>query len=103
MRKLKVSVPHQLGRVEAKRRIDESIDQVRRQHGGLLGPIETQWQEDTLVFRVLPLGTPISGDVLVEEDVVYLEVALPWLLAALAGGVRQAIEKEGRLLLERRK
>jgi hypothetical protein len=102
MEKLKVSVPHQLSRAEAKRRIDEGLEQLLRRSGALLGPVESQWREDILSFEMRPMGTTISGEVTVEDRVVYVEVALPWMLAALAGSVRQGIEKQGRLLLERR-
>lgn len=102
MNRLSISIPHQLGTAEAKRRIDEGTDQLRRQSGGLLGPVETRWQGDTLTFQALPMGQSISGEVFVAEQVVRIEVVLPWLLAALAGTVRQSIETQGRVLLENR-
>ena len=39
----------------------------------------------------------------VHEENVRIEVALPWLLAQLAGGIQSAIRKSGTLLLEKKK
>ena len=40
-----------------------------------------------------------SGQVFVEDQVVRLDIPLPWPLSMLAGGVKQRIEQEGRKLL----
>ena len=37
--------------------------------------------------------------IIVEEQMVRVEVALPWLFAMLAGSVKQQVEQQGRLML----
>jgi putative polyhydroxyalkanoate system protein len=99
MPNLTVTVPHQLSREEARRRIEEQINELRRQHGGTLSRLEDHWTGDRLDFTVGALGQTVTGHAVVEEHEVHVEVALPWLLAMLAGPVKQRIEQRGRNLL----
>ena len=94
-----ITIPHQLSRAEAKRRIQEEIGRALPQAGSLVTPIKQEWSGDTLDISVSAAGQVISGKVFVEDRQVRVEVALPWFLAALAGAVRQGIEQRGRILL----
>jgi putative polyhydroxyalkanoate system protein len=99
MPNLTISIPHQLSRAEARRRIQEQVSQLEQQHGSMLGHIDQRWEGDTLHFSVSPLGQTISGQAFVEDQAVRLEIALPWMLSMLAGPVKQAIEQRGHNLL----
>jgi putative polyhydroxyalkanoate system protein len=99
MRNLTITIPHQLGREEAKRRIAEQASQLQSQHGGMLERVEQRWEGDTLHFLVGAVGQSISGTLRVADQDVHLEVALPWMLAMLAGTVKKQIEKQGHKLL----
>jgi Putative polyhydroxyalkanoic acid system protein (PHA_gran_rgn) len=101
MRKLTASVPHSLGRAEARRRIVEAIPQLRGQLGGL-ARVEERWDGDVMSFTGSAMGTSVSGKLWVENDVVRIEVELPWALAFFAGTVQQSLETETRKLLESR-
>ena len=90
-----LSIPHQLTRAEAKRRIQEQIADLRRQHGHLLTNLQEKWTDDTLKFSATAAGQSVSGQLTVEERVVHLRVALPWLLSMLAGTIKHRIEAEG--------
>jgi putative polyhydroxyalkanoate system protein len=103
MPNLTISIPHRLSRAEAKRRIQEKVAQLEQQHGGMLGHIDQRWEGDTLHFAVSPLGQTISGQAVVEDQAVRLEIALPWMLSLLAGSVKQAIEQRGHVLLGHKK
>ena len=96
-----VSIPHQLGREEA----------IRRLKGGLTGAAssvqvlkvdEERWEDNRMVFRVRALGQAASGYVDVEDDHVRLEVTLPWLLQRFAQAAKGAISQRGTLLLTKR-
>jgi hypothetical protein len=65
----------------------------------MLGHVEQQWSGDTLSLSVTALGQTASGRAIVEEQVVRVEVELPWVLAMLTGKVRQTIEQHGQKLL----
>jgi hypothetical protein len=99
MPNLTMSIPHQLGRAEAKRRIQEQAAQAQQQYGNLLGQVNQRWTGDTLDFMVLAAGQSVTGQVTVEEQVVKVAIALPWMFALLASAVRQKVEHQGQLLL----
>jgi hypothetical protein len=100
MKSIQISIPHDLGRQEAKRRIEGHLGELRQQSAGLIGRFEEHWSGDSMEFTAAVLGTPITGRLQIEDQVVDVEVDLPWFLAALASGVRQTLESNTRLLLE---
>jgi putative polyhydroxyalkanoate system protein len=99
MPNLSISIPHELTRAEAKRRIQEHLSEVQRQYGHILGPIHNQWNGDTLSFLVGPAGQSVSGKVYAEDHAVRVEVALPWMFALLTNAVKGTVEREGQRLL----
>ena len=102
MPNLTASIPHQLSRAEVKRRIQEQIALARTEHAAVLGAVRETWTGDTLDFSVGVLGQSVSGKVEITDQAVNVEIALPWLLAMLAGNVQQKIEQQGRKLLAAR-
>lgn len=96
-----VSIPHQLGRVEARRRLQSGLTRAAA-HVPALSIDEERWDGDCMSFRVRALGQAASGLVDVSEDSVRIEVTLPWLLQRFADAVQKAIHRNGRLLLEKR-
>jgi putative polyhydroxyalkanoate system protein len=99
MPNLTISIPHQLGRTEAKRRLGELASQLQDQSGGMLKGVEQRWEDDTLHFVVGAAGQSISGTAHVAEQTVNMEIALPWMLSLLAGTVKKQIERQARDLL----
>lgn len=99
MQTLTLSVPHQLGRAEARRRIELQISQQRAQHGHLIQNLREEWHGDTLEFSLRAMGQEVSGRLFVEDQVVRLEVPLPWPITMIAGSFKPMIEQEGRKLL----
>jgi hypothetical protein len=96
---LTMSIPHQLTREEAKRHIREQLGQFQRQFSGTVQIVEERWDSNTVHLTVAAIGQIITGKARVEERVVEVSVALPWMLALLAGGVREGIEPRVRQLL----
>ncbi|RIK75792.1 MAG: hypothetical protein DCC67_14790 [Planctomycetota bacterium] len=104
-RPVRVSIPHQLGRDEARRRISEGFGQVQRQMaGGMPLPISFQqrWENDRLLFDGGALGQQVSGRVDVLPDAVVVELDLPEILAALAERITGKLSGETRKLLEKK-
>jgi hypothetical protein len=96
-----VSIPHQLGREEATRRLKAGLTRAAASVP-ILRVDEERWEGDRLIFRVHALGQAASGHVDVAEDHVRLEVTLPWLLQRFAKAAQVAIENRGHLLLTKR-
>ncbi len=99
MPNMTVSIPHQLSRPEAKNRVEQLITQLRSQFGAQASQVEERWEGDTLHFAVKAMGMAVSGTVAVQDTAVFLDIALPFALAMLSGGVKKRIEEEGRRLL----
>ena len=101
-RAITVSIPHALGRAEARRRIDEGFGDFSRHLGGGAGALSKSWTGDRLDFSLQAMGQAISGFLDVADDAVRVEVLLPGFLAMIAGKVKGTLQKEGHLLLEKK-
>lgn len=98
-----VSVPHGHTKLEAQKRIREGLDKLTPQLGGLGAPIENAWEGDRLTFRWMVVKQEVAGRIDVLDDLVRIEVDLPWVLATLAEKVRGQIEKKATQLLIEKK
>lgn len=100
---LVVSIPHQLGRQEAARRIKSGLATVRTQYSPFFTIQEEIWTGERLAFNIRAIGQSATGSIDVADDHVRLEVVLPGLLARIAHRFAGAIRKEGTLMLEKKK
>ncbi len=101
-RPVTVTIAHELGKDEARKRVREGFDKLKTQMtGGMMFKFSEDWSgEDTLTFNAKGLGQDISGQIDIFPQHVRIEVVLPSLLAAIAETITGKVEKEGRLLLE---
>jgi hypothetical protein len=97
-----VEIPHQLGREEARRRLQRGIGQLKTKFGEHVTSVDERWTDDHLDVTIRALGHGISAGLDVETDHVRLEVQLPWVLALLAEKAKGFIRKEGQILLEKK-
>jgi hypothetical protein len=97
-----LTLPHELGRAEARRRIDEGFASFSQHMGAAAGVLTKSWSGDQLSFAFQMLGQGISGTIDVEDAAIRLEVLLPNLLALVADKVKGRLRKEGQLLLEKK-
>jgi hypothetical protein len=104
-RPISVTIPHTLGKDEAKKRISEGFDRLRLQMTGGLGAMLTfnqQWDGDRLNFDGGGLGQKITGRMDVRADSVEFQVDLPEMLAAIADKITGKLKSEGQKLLEKK-
>ncbi len=99
---LVVSVPHQLGREEAVRRLKDGLRWAREKYGTIISIQQEDWNDNQLDFRVATLGQSASGVINVSDTDVTLAVQLPWLLAKFAEKAQTMLQKQGHLLLEKK-
>lgn len=98
-----VTIPHKLGKAEARTRIERSIGGFKAQlAAGGLGQMQHDWADDRLNFHARMLGQSITGRVDVREDDLRIEVDLPAFLAGIADKIAGRLRKQGRLLLEKK-
>jgi hypothetical protein len=97
-----MSIPHDLGRAEARRRIDDGFASFSQHMGAVAGALKKSWAGDRLSFSFAALGQTISGTIDVEDAAIKLEVLLPGMLGMLANKVKGRLKKEGQLMLEKK-
>ncbi len=99
---LSINIPHQLGRAEARRRIETGFANLVRQLPGGGGNFVQRWDGDRLTFSVSGMGQTVSGTVEVLDAVVRMEIELPGVLGMLANGLKGRLQKAGQLLLTKK-
>jgi putative polyhydroxyalkanoate system protein len=97
-----MNIPHELGRAEARKRIDEGFASFSQHMGAVAGALSKDWKGDRLNFAFAAMGQRISGTIDVADTDIKLEVLLPSLLAVMAEKVKGRLRKEGQLLLEKK-
>lgn len=99
---ISISIPHQLGRAEARRRIETGFARIVGQLPGSAGTCRERWDGDLLTFSVSGMGQTISGVVNVLDAAVTMELELPGVLAMIASGLKGRIQTAGQLLLTKK-
>ena len=97
-----ITIPHQLGAAEARRRIEEGFGQLIGQAGGIIKDVQKTWTGDALTFSAQAMGQPVSGVLTVFADSVRMDIVLPGLLGVIAGKITGQVKKQGQLLLEKK-
>lgn len=93
------SIPHQLGRAEARRRIEVGFAKIIQQLPGGGGACSQRWDGDRLTFGVAAMGQTIAGVINVLDAAVTIEIELPGVLGIIASGLKDRLHKVGQLLL----
>jgi putative polyhydroxyalkanoate system protein len=102
-RSITISIPHSLGRDEARNRIAAGFGRLRDQMTGGLGGVlslQNRWEGDRLHFSGIALSQTLSGRLDVADDVVQMHLDLPEMLSALAELIQRKLQKVGQQLLE---
>ena len=104
-RPVTVNIPHNLGKDEARRRIDEGFGKMRQQMVGGMGAMlsfQDRWEGDVLHFEGGGLGQKLTGRLELMPDSVRVELDLPEILAAIADKIAGKLRSEGQKLLEKK-
>ncbi|MGI8895897.1 MAG: polyhydroxyalkanoic acid system family protein [Casimicrobiaceae bacterium] len=97
-----VIVGHNLGKLEAVGRVKEGFARTNGHLGPMIAVEQETWEGDTLRFRMRALGQSAAASIAVLDDVLRIEVSLPWLLAKAAKRLLPILRKEATLLLEKK-
>jgi hypothetical protein len=96
-------ISHELGREEAKRRLQKSVGQIRAQLAPFTTALDHQWTDDRLSFHMIALGQRVAGHIDVLDDSVRLELQLPGVLGWIGERISRRIQKQAALMLEKPK
>jgi hypothetical protein len=99
-RPLIVSIPQQLGRQEARRRLDSGISRLQPELSAILSGLDYHWENDTLHFIASAMWQRITGRIEVLDDTVRIEIDLPWVMQLLADTVARRVRSRGIALLQ---
>jgi hypothetical protein len=94
-----VTIPHQLGRAEAKRRVEDGFAKMLSAVPGGVSPASERWEGDRLVFSVVAMAQTIGGVVDVADSAVTMQIQLPGMLGMVAGALKDRLQKTAQLLL----
>lgn len=100
-RPLVVSIPHRLGRQEAKRRVDAGVSRLGPELGAVVGGLDYSWNADTLNFRAAAMWQTITGRIEVLDDAVRVEIDLPWMMRLLGDTITKRVRGRARAMLEK--
>jgi len=98
---LLVSIPHKLGQQEARRRLDSGIGRLRSELSALLSGLDYHWEGDTLNFVASAMWQRITGRIEVLDDVVHVEIDLPWIMQLLRDTIARQVRGRGIAMLEK--
>jgi Putative polyhydroxyalkanoic acid system protein (PHA_gran_rgn) len=96
-----VSIPHKLGRQEAKRRVDAGVSRLGPELGAVVGGLDYSWNADTLNFRAAAMWQTITGRIEVLDDAVRVEIDLPWMLRLLGDTITKRVRGRALAMLEK--
>ena len=91
-RSITMTFPHELGVAEAKKRIDERFELLKREYVDKVGRADIAWVGDIAHLRVSALGQNATAEIDVKAADIRVEVHLPWLLAAMANKVERLLQ-----------
>jgi hypothetical protein len=97
-----VSIPHQLGRVAARGRIEAGFAKMIQLLPGGGGALSERWDGDRLTFGVAAMGQTVTGVIDVLDSEVRMEIELPGVLGMIASSLRDRLRKAGQLLLTKK-
>jgi len=98
---LTISVPHRLGRREAKLRLDSGMSRIQSELAAFVGGFDYSWEDDRLNFRASAMWQTITGRLDVLDDAVRIEIDLPWMMRLLRETITRRIRGWGIALLEK--
>ena len=96
------TISHRLGKDEAARRLRKGFAELPTHFTPLFTINDQRWTGDRFDFSLSALAQRVTGTVEVFDDNVRVEVILPTLLARLASQIPGLIQREARLMLEKK-
>lgn len=94
-----MTFPNDLGVEEAKRRITEQCEKVKREYVDKVGRADLGWVGDTAHIHVGALGQNVDATIDVGPQEIKIEVQLPWLLSAMAGKIQSLVKSNAEDML----
>ena len=95
-----VTLPHELGAQEARRRLEDGLGRLEREFSSVLSSTNVAWKANHAELAVGAMGQHVRAGIDVFDDVVRVEVQLPWILSRLQNRVAEFLEQQGHKALQ---
>jgi hypothetical protein len=96
------TISHRLGKDEAARRLRKGFAELPTHITPLFRINDQRWSGERFDFSLSALAQLITGSIEVADDSVRVELMLPTLLARLASQIPGLIQRQTRLMLEKK-
>lgn len=94
-----MSVPHQLTQEEALKRIQNTLGQLKKEHGDKISKLTETWSGNVGEFSLTVMGFDVSGKLTVTPSSVDIDAELPFAASLFKGKIKELIGgKAGELL-----
>jgi hypothetical protein len=100
MPSMSIQVPHQLPVPEAVIRLQQFLDEVRRDHAERVSNVQGEWLGETLQFGFTAMSMQIKGNLVVREEEVHVSGNLPFAASLFRGTIESTIRTELEKLLK---
>jgi len=100
---MKLSLPHELGREEVRRRLKERSHEIADHIPGGMASVDTHWQdEDRMQMTVGAMGQEVRAEIEIHDSQVVIDLALPPALSFFEPIVKSAVKSNAAKLLEKK-
>lgn len=89
-----MAVPHHTTKENARRIVEQRLDQLRAQYGSMASDLQESWSGDTLTFSVKARGFTGSGTLEITDSDVIVDGKLPLIAKPFEPRIRSTIERE---------
>lgn len=98
---MRIAVPHNTTREEARRIVEERLSSLESQYGHYASDMDKNWSGDTLDFRVKARGFTGNGTLEITDDEVIIDGKLPLIAKPFEPRIKSTIEREAESMFKR--
>jgi putative polyhydroxyalkanoate system protein len=91
---MRIAVPHNTTKAEARKRVDQRLQNLLGQFSHHAEDLEHDWTGDTLRFKGKAKGLKVEGTVEITDAAMIVDAKLPLIAMAFEGKIREAVQKE---------
>ena len=95
-----VTVSHTLGAAAAQRRLSRGLEKGKTAFAALFSAFDARWNANHADVRLVALHQQVNAGLDVFDDMVRVEVNLPWYLAPLQDKIAGALKHQGEKTLQ---
>ena len=99
MPKINLTLSHNLGTEEAKRRVNHLVAETRTKFGDVISDVEESWNGNVQTFRFRAMGFAVNGTIEAQPSAVLIQMHLPFAALPFKGRVESELSKHAKALL----